>query len=65
MYVLNLDGSCCFDAENINDFIDSWRRYYDEGVPGNVENNEPIDYIHELNLGNPLTEQNIVTVHGF
>ena len=60
MYVLNPDEFCNYDLSNINQFINFWRRYYDERVPGNVENNEPIDYIGELNIEHSLTEQNII-----
>ncbi|MCK4628553.1 MAG: hypothetical protein KAT56_06090 [Sedimentisphaerales bacterium] len=60
MYVLKPDEFCNYDLSNINQFINLWNRYYDEEAPGDVENNEAIDYINELNLGNSLTRENII-----
>ena len=60
MYVLKPDEFCNYDLSNINQFINFWNGYYDEKAAKDIENDKPIVYIRELNLGRPLTKQNII-----
>ena len=62
MYVLKPDEFCNYDLSNVNQFINFWNRYYDEDVPGDIENDEAIDYIRELHLENSLTGENISNI---
>jgi len=51
MFVLNPNDSCAADTNRVAEFVECWERYYDGGDD---------EYVAELNLGNDLTEQNIV-----
>jgi len=60
MFTLNQEDFHNFDLNNVQNFIQFWEQYYNYTSPNILGLNARIDYATELNIGNPLTIENII-----
>lgn len=58
MFYWNEESVPEFDLGKASTFVAFWKRFYDDNVTI-VGTRERIDYLAELNIGSPLTEENV------
>ena len=59
MFILNSKRMGEFDLNKAKQFVQYWGKQYSFASVKVYNTNEVIDYLEELNLGTPLTENNI------
>ena len=60
MFVLDVDKFSDSNPENIVEFVEFWSHFYAGGAIKIANEKKPIEYVTELNIGNDLTEENII-----
>jgi len=60
MFILHPNTFGDFDLGNVPEFIEAWGHYYINNPPTILGANAQIVYAQELNIGNPLTQENII-----